>query len=157
MITGAISDWQITASTTYPSEWDRACHEKYARVYLPNKLGWCAKYKSASEWLQVDLGVAARVTGVMTQGRGDGSEWVSRFKVSYSMDAYHWSYVTDNYGNQWVSTELVTFTGYPVDRDITILMAGVIERTKEERVRDGEEGWAAINCLMMISRRIVSL
>ncbi|RUS74395.1 hypothetical protein EGW08_017850 [Elysia chlorotica] len=38
----------------------------------------------------------------MTQGRGDGTEWVSRFMVSYSMDAYHWSYVTDNYGNQWV-------------------------------------------------------
>jgi lactadherin len=102
MITGAINDWQISSSTTYPSEWDRGCHEKYARLYLPNKLGWCAKYKSDSEWLQIDLGVAARVTGVMTQGRGDGTEWVTRFMVSYSMDAYHWNYVTDNYGNQWL-------------------------------------------------------
>ncbi|XP_012937328.1 lactadherin, partial [Aplysia californica] len=102
MITGSISDWQISSSSTYPSEWDRGCHEKYARLYLPNKLGWCAKYKSSSEWLQVDLGVAARVTGVMTQGRGDGTEWVTRFMVSYSMDAYHWNYVTDNYGNQWL-------------------------------------------------------
>ena len=62
MITGEIKDWQITASSTYPQEWDRRCHEKYARVYLPNKYGWCAKYKSPSEWLQVDLGVAARVS-----------------------------------------------------------------------------------------------
>lgn len=61
MITGTIRDWQITSSSTYPQEWDRRCHEKYARVYLPNKYGWCAKYKSSSEWLQVDLGVAARV------------------------------------------------------------------------------------------------
>ncbi|BFZ05340.1 hypothetical protein BsWGS_08379 [Bradybaena similaris] len=102
MITGTISDWQISSSSTYPSEWDRGCHEKYARIYLPNKFGWCAKYKSSSEWLQVDLGVAARVTGVMTQGRGDGTEWVSRFMVSYSMDAYHWNYITDSYGNQWL-------------------------------------------------------
>ncbi|XP_046567293.1 lactadherin-like isoform X1 [Haliotis rubra] len=100
MITGTIKDWQISASSVYPQEWDRGCNEKYARVYLPNKLGWCAKYKSSSEWLQVDMGVAARVTGVMTQGRGDGLEWVTSFMVSFSMDAFHWNYVTDNYGNQ---------------------------------------------------------
>ncbi|XP_064601589.1 lactadherin-like isoform X2 [Liolophura sinensis] len=102
MITGKIQDWQITASSTYPQEWDKHCHEKYARIYLPNKLGWCAKYKSSSEWLQVDLGVAAKVTGLMTQGRGDGVEWVTAFMASYSMDAFNWQYVTDQYGNQRV-------------------------------------------------------
>ncbi|BFZ16140.1 hypothetical protein BsWGS_19179 [Bradybaena similaris] len=122
MITGSINDWQISSSSTYPSEWDRGCHEKYARIYLPNKLGWCAKYKSASEWLQVDLGVAARITGVMTQGRGDGTEWVSRFMVSYSMDAYHWNYVTDNYGNQWLfegNTDSFSVKHNYLDRPIT--------------------------------------
>ncbi|XP_055996917.1 lactadherin-like isoform X2 [Ostrea edulis] len=102
MISGSILDWQITASSTYPLEWDKKCAEKYARVYLPNKYGWCAKYKSSSEWLKVDLGVAARVTGVMTQGRGDGKEWVTSFKVSYSMDDYNELYVTDQYGNHRV-------------------------------------------------------
>lgn len=61
MISGDIQDWQITASSTYPSEWDKGCHERYARVYQPNGLGWCSKYKSSSEWLQIDLGVAAKV------------------------------------------------------------------------------------------------
>ncbi|KAK3101914.1 hypothetical protein FSP39_007317 [Pinctada imbricata] len=102
MITGSIQDWQITASSSYPKEWDKKCDEKYARVYLPNKFGWCAKYKSSSEWLKVDLGVAARVTGVMTQGRGDGKEWVTSFKVSYSMDDYNEAYVADQYGNHRV-------------------------------------------------------
>ena len=64
MITGDIQDWQITASSTYPQEWDKGCHERYGRVYQPNGLGWCAKYKSSSEWLQVDLGVAAKVSSV---------------------------------------------------------------------------------------------
>ncbi|KAK3581559.1 hypothetical protein CHS0354_031901 [Potamilus streckersoni] len=100
LITGEIEDWQITASSVYPYEWDKGCREKYARVYLPNKLGWCAKYKSSSEWLQIDLGVAARVTGVLTQGRADGAEWVTAFMVSYSMNAYNWNYVMDQYGNQ---------------------------------------------------------
>jgi len=61
LITGALEDWQITASSTYPNNWDRGCQERYARVYQPNGVAWCAKHKSSSEWLQVDLGIAAKV------------------------------------------------------------------------------------------------
>jgi len=61
VITGKIADWQITSSSVYPVEWDKDCAERYARVYQPDRLGWCPKYKSASEWLQVDLGVASKV------------------------------------------------------------------------------------------------
>jgi len=100
LITGDIQDWQISASSTYPSNWDPACHERYGRVYQPNGVAWCAKHKSSSEWLQVDLGLASKVTGLMTQGRGDGIEWVSTYLVSYSLDAFHWQYVSDQYGNQ---------------------------------------------------------
>lgn len=32
----------------------------------------------------------------MTQGRGDGSEWVTEYLVSYSPDGEQWNYVTDN-------------------------------------------------------------
>ena len=67
MITGDIKDWQITVSSAYPHEWDSKCREKYARVFLENKYGWCAKYKSSSEWLQVDLGVASRVSRYFKQ------------------------------------------------------------------------------------------
>jgi len=62
MTTGEIRAGQISASSNYPPEWDRGCSEKYARVYQPGDQAWCAKYKSASEWLQVDLGVPAKVT-----------------------------------------------------------------------------------------------
>jgi len=61
MTTGAIADTQITSSSTYPSNWDAGCHERFGRLYQPDRLSWCAKYKSASEWLQVDLGVPAKV------------------------------------------------------------------------------------------------
>jgi lactadherin len=102
LISGVIEDWQITASSTYPSTWDAGCHQKYARVYQPNGVAWCAKHKSVSEWLQVDLGIPAKVTGLMTQGRADGVEWVTSYMVSYSLDAYHWIYVTDYYNNRRV-------------------------------------------------------
>lgn len=50
--------------------------------------------------------LTCQVTGVMTQGRGDGSEWVSSFMISYSIDAFHWKYVSDNYGNQRVNINI---------------------------------------------------
>jgi len=45
-----------------------------------------------------------QVTGLMTQGRSDGSEWVTSYMISYSLDAYHWVYVNDYYGNRRVRT-----------------------------------------------------
>jgi len=62
MISGDVQDWQLSASSTYPHEWDKNCHERYARLYQANGRGWCARYKTSSEWLQVDLGVAAKVS-----------------------------------------------------------------------------------------------
>jgi len=56
-----VSDAQLTASSIYPSSWDAGCHERHGRLYQRDGLAWCAKYKSASEWLQVDLGVPAKV------------------------------------------------------------------------------------------------
>lgn len=61
MSNGEIKDWQITSSSTYPSMWDPDCHEKNSRLYLENGKAWCAKHRSDSEWLQIDLGVAAKV------------------------------------------------------------------------------------------------
>jgi len=61
MITGRVGDSQITSSSVYPADWDADCAERYARVYQPDRRAWCAKHKSASEWLQVDLGVASKV------------------------------------------------------------------------------------------------
>ncbi|TGZ44726.1 hypothetical protein CRM22_011178 [Opisthorchis felineus] len=61
MISGTIANWQITASSTYPSSWAKGCSEHNARPFRPNGLAWCAKFKSSSEWLQIDLGVRALV------------------------------------------------------------------------------------------------
>jgi len=46
----------------------------------------------------------------MTQGRGDGNEWVTSFMVSYStFDINHWRYVTDRYGNRKVSNYTASY------------------------------------------------
>lgn len=102
MSNGEIKDWQITASSTYPASWDPDCHQRYSRIYSVNGKAWCAKHRSDSEWLQIDLGVAAKISGVIVQGRSGRREWVTKFMISYSNDAFQWQYITDKYGNQKV-------------------------------------------------------
>ncbi|VDO13375.1 unnamed protein product [Rodentolepis nana] len=102
MISGAITDAQISASS-FMDEGDWAinsCSPNNARPFLTNGLAWCPKYKSSTEWLQIDLGVRATITGVMLQGRGDGEEWVASYTLSFSDDGIFWRFANNHYGNQ---------------------------------------------------------
>ncbi|KAM7540432.1 hypothetical protein Aperf_G00000023373 [Anoplocephala perfoliata] len=102
MISGAITDSQISASS-YMNEGGWAingCAPTNARPFLLNGLAWCPKYKSSTEWLQIDLGVRATITGVLIQGRGDGDEWVASYTLSFSDDGVFWRFANDVYGNQ---------------------------------------------------------
>ncbi|MPC09873.1 EGF-like repeat and discoidin I-like domain-containing protein 3 [Portunus trituberculatus] len=99
LTTGDVLDWQISASSSYPSTWDAGCQVKYARLHQPNGRAWCAGRKAAGEWVLVDLD-RFQVTGLMTQGKGDDEEWVTSFELSYSLDAYHWHYARDIYNNK---------------------------------------------------------
>ena len=38
----------------------------------------------------------------MIQGRGDGRQWVTKFVLSYSDDAYTWKFTNDIYGKKKV-------------------------------------------------------
>uniref|UniRef100_A0A0X3P242 Lactadherin n=1 Tax=Schistocephalus solidus TaxID=70667 RepID=A0A0X3P242_SCHSO len=99
MISLAITDAQITASSVLNNAWSKDCAPANGRLYMPNGLAWCPKYKSSTEWLQVDLGIRATITGILLQGRGDGREWVSSFTISFSNDGNFWTAILDQYGN----------------------------------------------------------
>ncbi|GBM89158.1 Lactadherin [Araneus ventricosus] len=122
LMTGAVQDWQISVSSMADHRKDPGCHMRYARIYQPPGRAWCAGRKAAMEWIQVDLGVSAIITGMMTQGRGDGHQWVTSYLLSYSLDAYHWKYCSDVYGNRKVFKGNIdshsTQTGY-LDQNVT--------------------------------------
>lgn len=40
----------------------------------------------------------------MTQGRPGSREWITSLLISYSLDYYQWSYITDSDGNQNIFT-----------------------------------------------------
>merc|ERR1712038_1809439 len=48
--------------------------------------GWAPKTTDAHQWLQADFGKAAKITGIATQGRADGSWWVKSYYLSSSDD-----------------------------------------------------------------------
>ncbi|XP_043217776.1 lactadherin-like [Amphibalanus amphitrite] len=98
LMTGEVEDWQVAASSTLTS--DPKCNTKYARLHGPNGKAWCAGYKREAEWLLIDLGVEATISSVMIQGRGDGKQWVTKFVLSYSDDAYTWKFTNDIYGKK---------------------------------------------------------
>ncbi|XP_077988271.1 lactadherin-like [Glandiceps talaboti] len=98
MESGQIKDSQITASST------RSAH---TTTYQPergrlNFSGsgadcWSADKNSIGQWLQVDLIDSRKVTKVATQGRGDGSQWVTSYKLSYG-DGSTWHTVLEDSG-----------------------------------------------------------
>ncbi|RMX52485.1 hypothetical protein pdam_00013777, partial [Pocillopora damicornis] len=81
-----IPDYAITAST----EWAANHGASNARLHRPAGGGrtgaWSAKRNDKSQWIQVDLRERYKVTKVLTQGRQDYAQWVTQFKVSYSVD-----------------------------------------------------------------------
>jgi len=49
------------------------------------------------QWLQLDIGPATLVTGMITRGRGDTGRkhWITRFRLSYSNNSDQWTYYKD--------------------------------------------------------------
>ncbi|CAH3032614.1 unnamed protein product, partial [Porites lobata] len=92
MESGEISNGQVSAS----SEWDGNHAAIQARLYFeaaPDKAGsWSAKYNNLDQWLQIDLGSKHEVTGLATQGRNGYGQWVTKYKVQYSVNGVNFQY-----------------------------------------------------------------
>ena len=73
---------------------------------LQSRRSWSAKRNNRNQWLKVDLGAMARITGVATQGRQDRRQWVKTYSVSYSKNGFQW-----NYYKERARTKVRHFTG----------------------------------------------
>lgn len=59
-----------------------------------------------SSWIQVNLGQARKVTGIVIQGCPQNDNWVTKFKIQHSMDGVDW---TDYTADGAVSEEMTDF------------------------------------------------
>ncbi|CAH1779946.1 unnamed protein product [Owenia fusiformis] len=59
---------------------------------------WSAGTNNAGQWIQVDLRNLMRIKAVVTQGRSDYDQWITQFKISYSLDGTKFIDYTQPYG-----------------------------------------------------------
>ena len=104
---GRIADSQITSSGYHyhHSLYHGPTNARLNRTAEPGTVGaWQAKTNDINQWIQVAFRrKTVNVTGVMIQGREAGSsQYVTKFKVSYSDDSVNWNYVqtVDNQGDK---------------------------------------------------------
>nr|CAB3263783.1 lactadherin-like [Phallusia mammillata] len=99
-----IPDGAITASSYWRPDVDDFHAPKWARLdqaFIPNvSVGsWFSGQQIiANQWIEVALGKATTITGVITQGRDSLDQWVTEFKVSYLAADLTWKTVNDNSG-----------------------------------------------------------
>ncbi|XP_036401413.1 retinoschisin 1a [Megalops cyprinoides] len=64
---------------------------------------WLSKFQDTSQWLQIDLKEVSVVSGILTQGRCDADEWVTKYSIQYrTYDHLNWIYYKDQTGNNRV-------------------------------------------------------
>ena len=98
MANGNIQDSQLSSSSTAGGG-----HTMAESRLDDTTRAWCAGSNDANQWAQVDLGTSVKVTGLITQGRHEASQWVTAYKVLYGSDGTNFDYVLDSEGNTKVN------------------------------------------------------
>lgn len=85
MESGKIPNARLTSSSAYN-----------ARYTAPNgrlrkPFCWIARYNNHNQWFKVDFGRTTTIRKIATQGRRDANQWVTRYKLTYSLDTLHWA------------------------------------------------------------------
>uniref|UniRef100_A0AAY4CB89 F5/8 type C domain-containing protein n=1 Tax=Denticeps clupeoides TaxID=299321 RepID=A0AAY4CB89_9TELE len=64
---------------------------------------WLSKIQDTTQWIQIDLKEVKVVSGILTQGRCDAEEWMTKYSVQYRSDVnLNWIYYKDTTGNNRV-------------------------------------------------------
>ena len=91
MKSGAIRNKQITAS----SEWDKYHNSRLSRLGTVKRGryrgAWSARHNNHHQWLKVDFRRPMKIKKIVTKGRQDTNQWVTRYQVTYSQDGTHWT------------------------------------------------------------------
>ncbi|XP_025023304.1 EGF-like repeat and discoidin I-like domain-containing protein 3 [Python bivittatus] len=100
MKSGHIQDYQITASSIFRTlNMDMFTWEpRKARLDKQGKVNaWTSGHSDQSQWLQIDLLVPTKITGIITQGAKDFGhvQFVGSYKLAYSNDGEHWTIYQD--------------------------------------------------------------
>ena len=80
-----ITPAQVSAS----SQFDGNLVPNYGRLLykgITDRDAWAARVNDLNQWIQIDFGIETTVTYVATQGRHNGRQWVTQYKLQFSDD-----------------------------------------------------------------------
>lgn len=86
MENGQIPDSSITASSMYSNSYRPDQGRLYQQAESGGSGSWLAGTNNNNQWFQVNFGGWTEVTRVCTQGRLNGANWVTKYKLAYSYD-----------------------------------------------------------------------
>lgn len=101
MVSGLITDAQITAS----SQFDRNWIPEFARL-VTSRSGWALppsnNHPYTKEWLQIDLGEEKIIRGIIIQGgkHRENKVFMRKFKIAYSNNGTEWEMIMDSSRNK---------------------------------------------------------
>ncbi|CAH1802526.1 unnamed protein product [Owenia fusiformis] len=78
-----VADAGITASTTHSHSHGTQRSRLDTQADGGGTGAWCVGTRDIHQWIQADLGEIVIVTGVVTQGRQAGGQWVKSYKFIY--------------------------------------------------------------------------
>ena len=83
--------YPLAASTEYDPNHGVANSRIDSLKSRANSHSWCAGSNDVSQWIGVSLLTFRRVVKVATQGRGDAPEWITQYRVQYTIDGVTWT------------------------------------------------------------------
>ncbi|KAM9385657.1 retinoschisin-like [Pholidichthys leucotaenia] len=102
---GSVTSDQISCSNQHQ-------YTGWYSSWIPNKArlnnqgfgcAWLSKFNDQYQWIQVDLKEVSVVSGILTQGRCDADEWITKYSVQYrTVETLNWVYYKDQTGNNRV-------------------------------------------------------
>uniref|UniRef100_A0A3B3VPA9 Retinoschisin 1 n=1 Tax=Poecilia latipinna TaxID=48699 RepID=A0A3B3VPA9_9TELE len=102
---GSVSSNQISCSsqdqyTGWYSSWTPS------KARLNNQgfgCAWLSKFNDQHQWIQIDLQEVGVVSGILSQGRCDADEWITKYSIQYrTVETLNWIYYKDQTGNNRV-------------------------------------------------------
>ncbi|XP_044280884.1 neuropilin-1 isoform X2 [Varanus komodoensis] len=96
MVSGLITDSQITASNEFERNWI----PENVRL-ITSRVGWAlpppTTHTYSKEWLQIDLGEEKIVRGIIVQGgkHRENKVFMRKFKIGYSYNGSDWKWIVD--------------------------------------------------------------
>ena len=89
MENGEIPDSQISASSERDANHGAINSRLNFKAQGRRQGAWSSRRNDVNQWLQVNFGLQATITEILTQGRSNHNQWVKSYTVSYSRDGLH--------------------------------------------------------------------